>query len=112
MSKIRCIGAAITAAADSALILVICISACLALIGHVHALQAAGLTQSGGAIGGIDQFANSLTDNIKWLVATLIGLAIGVVGLLFAMGHSRAHDLAIKVAIGAGIIVGLGGIIK
>ena len=111
MSKIRSIGVAITAAVDVALI-VICISACVALIGHVHALQAAGLTQSGGAIGGIDQFANSLTDNIKWLVATLIGLAIGVVGLLFAMGHSRAHDLAIKVAIGAGIIVGLGGIIK
>ena len=87
---------------------------CLLLATHpgVHALQAAGLSQSGGAVGGIAQFASKLTDNIKWLVGTLVGLAIGVVGLLFAMGHTRAHDLAIRVAIGAGIIVGLGGIIK
>jgi len=87
---------------------------CLLLAAHpvIHALQAAGLSQSGGAVAGISQFANKLTDNIKWLVATLVGLAIGVVGLLFAMGHTRAHDLAIRVAIGAGIIVGLGGIIK
>ncbi len=89
-------------------------AACTLIALHpvIHALQAAGLSQSGGAVGGIAQFANKLTDNIKWLVATLIGLAIGVVGLLFAMGHTRAHDLAIRVAIGAGIIVGLGGIIK
>lgn len=79
---------------------------------HVHALQAAGLSQSGGAIGGVAKFASKLTDNVRWLVATLIGLALGVVGLLFAMGHTRAHDIAIKAAIGAGIIVGLGGIIK
>jgi hypothetical protein len=39
-------------------------------------------------------------------------LAIGVVGLLFAMGHTRAHDIAIKAGIGAAIIVGLGGISK
>lgn len=79
---------------------------------HLHALQAAGLTRSGGAIAGVARFAARLTDNVRWLVATLIGLAIGVVGLLFAMGHTRAHDIAIKAAIGAGIIVGLGGIIK
>jgi hypothetical protein len=94
------------------LLLLVLICVYLARIDHVHALQAAGLTQKGGAIGGIAQFASKLTDNIKWLVATLIGLAIGVVGLLFAMGHTRAHDIAIKAAIGAGIIVGLGGIIK
>ena len=101
-------------AAVSAACLLVLVGGCVfvARVGHVHALQAAGLTQSGGAIAGVAQFANALTDNIKWLVATLIGLAIGVVGLLFAMGHTRAHDIAIKAAIGAGIIVGLGGIIK
>ncbi len=80
--------------------------------GGAHALQAAGLDQSGGAIAGIAKFASSLTDNVKWLVATLIGLALAVVGLLFAMGHTRAHDIAIKAGIGAAIIVGLGGIVK
>lgn len=96
------------------LALALLVVTCLLLTpaGHVHALQAAGLSQNNGAIGGIAKFANKLTDNVKWLVGTLIGLAIGVVGLLFAMGHTRAHDIAIKAAIGAGIIVGLGGIIK
>ena len=77
-----------------------------------HALQAAGLTSNSGAIGGIDTFVASLTDNVKWLVATFIVLAIAVVGLLFVMGHTRAHDIAIKAGIGAAIIVGLGGIAK
>jgi len=81
--------------------------------GGAHALQAAGLTQdSNSAISGIETFADKLTDNVKWLVATLIGLALAVVGLLFAMGHTRAHDIAIKAGIGVAIIVGLGGIIK
>jgi hypothetical protein len=77
-----------------------------------HALQAAGLTSKSGAIGGIDTFVANLTDNVKWLVATAIGLTIAVVGLLFMMGHTRAHDIAIKAGIGAAIIVGLGGITK
>jgi hypothetical protein len=81
--------------------------------GHPHALQAAGLTASNsGAIGGIDTFVANLTDNIKWLVATGIGLTVSIVGLLFMTGHSRAHDIAIKAAVGAAIIVGLGGISK
>jgi preprotein translocase subunit SecG len=81
--------------------------------GGAHALQAAGLTQdSNSAISGIETFADRLTDNVKWLVATLIGLALAVVGLLFAMGHTRAHDIAIKAGIGVAIIVGLGGIVK
>jgi hypothetical protein len=101
------------AAAVAAFVLLLALtSSYLVRVGHVHALQAAGLNQNSGAVGGIAQFASKLTDNVKWLVGTLIGLAIGVVGLLFAMGHTRAHDLAIKAAIGAGIIVGLGGIIK
>jgi hypothetical protein len=104
-NRARAALAAITATALAAAFL-------LAALHGVHALQAAGLSQGGGAVGGISQFANRLTDNVKWLVATLVGLAIGIVGLLFAMGHTRAHDLAIRVAIGAGIIVGLGGIIK
>jgi hypothetical protein len=83
------------------------------LAGHgAHALQAAGLTANNGAIGGINNFVAKLTDNVKWLVATFMVLAIGVVGLLFAMGHTRAHDIAIKAGIGAAIIVGLGGISK
>ena len=83
------------------------------LAGHgAHALQAAGLDQSGGAIAGIAKVATSLTDNVKWLVATLVALALAVVGLLFAMGHTRAHDIAIKAGIGVAIIVGLGGIVK
>jgi hypothetical protein len=112
MIKTRRISVSRAAASAAGALFVLVASIYLLRVGHVHALQAAGLSQSGGAIGGIAQFANKLTDNIKWLVATLIGLAIGVVGLLFAMGHTRAHDIAIKAAIGAGIIVGLGGIIK
>jgi hypothetical protein len=78
-----------------------------------HALQAAGLTQNkGSAIAGVDTFVANLTDNVKWLVATGIGLAIAIVGLLFMSGHSRAHDIAIKAGLGAAIIVGLGGIAK
>ena len=77
-----------------------------------HALQAAGLVSNSGAIAGIDTFVASLTDNVKWLVATFIVLSIAIVGLLFAMGHTRAHDIAIKAGIGAAIIVGLGGISK
>jgi hypothetical protein len=77
-----------------------------------HALQAAGLTSKSGSIGGIATFVANLTDNVKWLVATFIGLALAVVGLLFTMGHTRAHDIAIKAGIGAAIIVGLGGISK
>jgi hypothetical protein len=78
-----------------------------------HALQAAGLTQDkSSAIAGVDTFVANLTDNVKWLVATGIGLAVAIVGLLFMTGHSRAHDIAIKAGLGAAIIVGLGGIAK
>jgi hypothetical protein len=77
-----------------------------------HALQAAGLSAKSGTIGGVDKFVANLTDNVKWLVATGIGLAIAIVGLLFMTGHSRAHDIAIKAGLGAAIIVGLGGISK
>jgi hypothetical protein len=77
-----------------------------------HALQAAGLSSKTGAIGGVDTFVANLTDNVKWLVATGIGLSIAIVGLLFMTGHSRAHDIAIKAGLGAAIIVGLGGISK
>ena len=77
-----------------------------------HALQAAGLTSNSGAIGGVANFVSNLTDNVKWLAATFIGLAIAIVGLLFTMGHTRAHDIAIKAGIGAAIIVGIGGISK
>jgi hypothetical protein len=77
-----------------------------------RALQAAGLTDNSGAIGGVANFVSSVTDNVKWLAATGIGLAIAVVGLLFTLGHPRAHEIAIKAGIGAAIIVGLGGISK
>ncbi len=78
-----------------------------------HALQAAGLTQNNNsAIAGVDTFVVNLTNNVKWLVATGIGLAVAIVGLLFMTGHSRAHDIAIKAGLGAAIIVGLGGIAK
>ena len=77
-----------------------------------HALQAAGLTAKSGAIGGVDTFVANRTDKVKWLVATGIGLAVAIVGLLFMTGHSRAHDIAIKAGLGAAIIVGLGGISK
>ncbi len=78
-----------------------------------HALQAAGLTaNSSSEIAGVANFVASVTDNVKWLVATFVGLALAVVGLLFTMGHTRAHDIAIKAGIGVAIIVGLGGISK
>ena len=77
-----------------------------------HALQAAGLTSNSGAIGGVANFVSNLTDNVKWLAATFIGLAIAIVGLLFTMGHTRAHDIAIKAGSGAAIIVGISGISK
>lgn len=94
-------------------LIVVGVCAVLAWMGAgAQALQAAGLTANGGAIAGVDTFVVNLTDNVKWLVATGIGLAIAIVGLLFMTGHSRAHDIAIKAGIGAAIIVGLGGIAK
>lgn len=96
--------AALTLAGVSGLVLYVGVGA--------HALQAAGLTSNSGAIGGVANFVSDLTDNVKWLAATFVGLAIAVVGLLFMMGHTRAHDIAIKAGIGAAIIVGLGGISK
>jgi hypothetical protein len=103
-------------AADALLIAAVTVgAACLAVLfagPGAHALQAAGLTSKSGAIGGVDTFVANLTDNVKWLVATGIGLAIAIVGLLFMTGHSRAHDIAIKAGLGAAIIVGLGGISK
>src|ERR1700690_1530218 len=103
-ARSRCVDALLTAA----LVLATAALAIRCAGAGAQALQAAGLTaDKGSEIAGVANFVASVTDNVKWLVATFVGLALAIVGLLFTMGHTRAHDIAIKAGIGVAIIVGL-----
>ncbi len=76
----------------------------------VDALKKAGLVANGGAISGVSGFFSALTANLIWIAVTVIGASVVAIGLLFILGHSRAQDYAIKVALGALVIVGAPGI--
>ncbi len=79
-------------------------------VATLDALKKAGLRANGGAIAGVQGFFDALEANLVWLAVTVIGASIVAIGLLFVLGHSRAQDYAIKVALGAMVIVGAPGI--
>jgi hypothetical protein len=81
---------------------------CLA---HAQALRAAGVTGTPPPnAGAIKKFVATLQDNALWMIGTTAVLAITLIGALFFFGHTRAQDLAAKVAIGALIVISAGGI--
>jgi hypothetical protein len=77
---------------------------------HVEALRAAGLA-GGSAIGGVAGFFDALKSNLVWLGVTVVGFAIVLIAILFLSGHSRAHDIALKVGIGVFLLVAAPGIV-
>jgi hypothetical protein len=77
---------------------------------HVHALNAAGAFK-GSPIGGVQTYVEKLKGNIVWLGGTAMSLVIAVVGIMFMVGHSRAHDIAIKTIAGLGILASISGIV-
>jgi hypothetical protein len=79
-------------------------------VGHVDALKAAGLA-GGSAIGGVSSFFGALTKNLVWLGVTVVGFAIVLIAILFLSGHSRAHDIALKVGVGVFLLVAAPGIV-
>jgi hypothetical protein len=83
---------------------------CLLLGGHVDALKAAGLA-GGSAIGGVAGFFTSVTQNLVWLGVTVVGFAIVLIAILFLSGHSRAHDIALKVGVGVFLLIAAPGIV-
>ena len=94
------------------MVTVVCLAVvvCLLLGGHVEALKAAGLA-GGSAINGVAGFFGALTKNLVWLGVTVIGFAIVVIAILFLSGHSRAHEIALKVGIGVFLLIAAPGIV-
>ena len=83
-------------------------ASCLA---HAQALRAAGVTGKAPANAeAIEKFVSAVTDNALWVIGTISVLAVVVIGGLFFFGHSRAADLALKLGIGAIVIVSANGI--
>jgi type IV secretory pathway VirB2 component (pilin) len=81
------------------------------VLAHADALRAAGVTgKAPPNAAAIEKFVSTLTDNALWIIGTVAVLAIVVIGGLFFFGHTRAPDLAIRVGIGALIIVSASGI--
>lgn len=80
----------------------------IALLG---ALKAAGGFKNLKPIQGFGNFVDALQGNLAWLLITALVLVVLVVGGLFMTGHSRAHELAVRVVIGAAIVACAGGIV-
>lgn len=77
---------------------------------HMDALKAAGAF-NGDAIGGVQQYADKLKGNVVWVGGTVMGLVIAVVGILFVVGHTRAHDIAIRTILGLAVLASVSGIV-
>ncbi len=92
--------------------LAVCVVAGFGLVcgSDVGALRAAGLA-GGSAIGGVAGFFSALTGNLVWLGVTVIGFAVTLIAILFLSGHSRAHDIALKVGIGIFLLIAAPGIV-
>jgi hypothetical protein len=81
------------------------------VLAHADALRAAGVTgQAPANAGAITNFVSTITDNALWVIGTIAVLAVVVIGGLFFFGHSRAADYALKILIGAVVIVSAPGI--
>ena len=76
------------------------------MLAHADALRAAGVTGKAPAnAAAITTFVSTITDNALWVIGTVAVLAVVVIGGLFFFGHSRAADYALKILIGAVVIV-------
>ncbi len=73
-------------------------------------MKAAGLA-GGSAISGVAGFFSALTQNLVWLGVTVIGFAILLIAILFLSGHSRAHEIALKIGIGVFLLIAAPGIV-
>jgi type IV secretory pathway VirB2 component (pilin) len=81
------------------------------VLAHADALRAAGVTGKAPPNGAaIEKFVSTITDNALWIIGTVAVLAIVVIGGLFFFGHSRAQDYALKILIGAVVIVAAPGL--
>src|SRR3954454_20369393 len=90
--------------------LVTCAYGALVMV-HAEALRAAGVNGTAPPnAAAITQFVSAITDNALWVIGTIVGLAIVVVGCLFMVGHSRAQDYAAKIGLGALILVSAPGL--
>ncbi|HLB21348.1 MAG TPA: hypothetical protein VK605_04525 [Solirubrobacteraceae bacterium] len=76
----------------------------------LHALNSAGAFH-GTPIDGVQTFVDRLKGNIVWLGATVMGLVIAVVGIMFMVGHRQAHDIAIRTITGLAILASISGIV-
>lgn len=83
----------------------------LAGTGEVWALKAAGVFKEAVSIPGVEHYVSALEHNLIWLGITAVGLVLAVVAIMHLAGHSRAHDLLIKVLIGIGILACLSGLV-
>jgi hypothetical protein len=88
------------------------LAACAAaVLAHADALRAAGVTgKAPENAAAITTFVSTITDNALWVIGTVAVLAFVVIGGLFFFGHSRAADFALKILIGAVVIVAAPGI--
>jgi hypothetical protein len=81
------------------------------VLAHADALRAAGVTgKAPPNADAITTFVSTITDNALWVIGTIAVLAVVVIGGLFFFGHSRAADYALKILIGAVVIVSAPGI--
>jgi hypothetical protein len=81
------------------------------VLARADALRAAGVTgQAPANAAAITKFVSTITDNALWVIGTIAVLAVVVIGGLFFFGHSRAADYALKILIGAVVIVSAPGI--
>lgn len=80
--------------------------------GHMHALEAAGVSAGDGAIAGVGTFIDQIKGNLIWLGATIAGAAVFLIGGMYLAGHTRAQDYGMKFLIGCAIIAGGAGIVK
>ena len=82
-----------------------------AFLAHAAALRAAGINGNAPPnAGAIRKFVSTMTSNALWMIGTVSVLAIVLVGALFFFGHTRATDIAAKIAIGALIVISAGGL--
>src|SRR3954453_11619465 len=81
------------------------------VLARAEALRAAGVTgKAPGNAAAITTFVSTITENALWVIGTVAVLAVVVIGGLFFFGHSRAADYALKILIGAVVIVAAPGI--
>lgn len=69
-------------------------------------LKSAGLTGTPPPnAGAFEKFVDQMAENAVWIIGTAAFLALVVVGGLFFFGHTRAQDIAMKIAAGVAIVI-------